>query len=466
MKRAVSPSSQFCEQFQSSDLKTCQGTYDAKLDLAKDQLKSKIQHWLVQWRTAAEKWIDQIQIIVRADNLDLKRVESGKLRISIQFPSTIGLTFEFVLKGMQSKPNTGYKFIFVNNTTTYIDNKLPVDLFVKYRYVAELEDIPVNLHGDLVFHLMAAFTNGGNAKANENYSYDTVGGSMRHQNWLFLEACHAFPGCFESVSKSENGWVDLPSVTIEVGGLLVATKFYRKLLIDKLLEHQFSRLVHYNFHRRGGGLLERARKFANSLYFYNLMPTPGDHLGSCTVGMLLHPTSGTSVTARLILKFTLSQNVALDEKVDIKLILATTATTAIETIIIKPTLQVQLTGKIMEVTSYWAEANKQRPNIVNSMIDLAVSDIEWILSAFVQANLIGEVLKTIINAPDSQFPTAMDSFDNFDPPHLRGILGQTVTSLRLSEHAENVECVRKQAMESTSSVPVAVVDIAESYLPV
>lgn len=61
------------------------------------------------------------------------------------------------------------------------------------------------------------------------------------------------------------------------------------------------------------------------------------------------------------------------------------------------------------------------------MIDLEVADIEWILSAFIQANLICEAAKTIINMPVNQF-------QNFNPPHLRGILAQTATSIRLAEH--------------------------------
>lgn len=454
------------EKFQLCDLKECQETYGPKLSVIKEELKTKIKHWYPQWRTVAEKWIDGIEMVIRPVNKPEYQFgnpvgDSDVLKVAIQFPSSAELMFEIILKP------TLQEFVFIKYTTTHIDRRFPVDLFVSYRRAMNLEDIPINLHGDLVFHLLTAF-NSDTDRSNDAsapkiaYSYDLVPQSSRHyHNWLFLEDCHAFPGCFEFLTKGENGWVNLRSEIIEVGGKLLSTPIYRRLLVDKLTNYQFSRLVHHNFYRRQDKLLERAQKFANSLYLYyhtqaSASAFASENRANCTVGTWFHSPNG-SVTSRQLIKFSLSRNVALDEKVDVKLVPATT----------QPTLpiRIQLTDQTVESTSYWRESMRSRPDlVVNPMADLAVNDIEWLLSAFIQAKLIGEALKIIITKPGSQFPTLDDRFDNFDLPHLRGILAQSATSIRLASHAENVERLRREAMNSSSSVPTAVVDLMKSYL--
>lgn len=274
------------------------------------------------------------------------------------------------------------------------------------------------------------------------------------------------------MTKGENGWVHFESGRIWYGGKLLATTTYRNFLVDRLIRHQITRLVYNNFCQRQEKLLDRAQKFVSSLDFNFNRTTkygPGSETSTnCRVGTWNNSPTNTNARYLPLVKFSLLQDVALDETVDIKLIPATATQIITETtnttITRAPALEIKIAGQVVENTSYWVESMRSSPEFVNPIPDLDVPTIEWILYTFVQAKLIGETLKTIINDVGSQFPTNDDRFDNFDPPFLRGILTQTTTSKRLAEYQENVNSLRTQAMESDASVPTAVVDLMQSYL--
>jgi hypothetical protein len=139
-------------------------------------------------------------------------------------------------------------------------------------------------------------------------------------------------------------------------------------------------------------------------------------------------------------------------------------------------------------TNFWALALKERVvsratdfpgcnSSCNSICNLGSSDVDWILHIFVEIGHHITNLKTLLtiktiksadkdtNGVGFKFPTANDHFQSFDLPYLRGTLAQTIPVLRLTSYAENVATLRDEAARSTSSVPLGVVDLIGSYLP-
>lgn len=455
------------------------------LGLVKDELKSKTKHWYPQWREVAIKWIDETKIILKpavkpefkvveqADSTDFgNSADSGAVKISIEFPNSVAPKFEIILE-----PQLARTIIFTEwsehvRTTTRAVNKLPVDQFQKYRRTAELEAIPINLHGDLIFDLINLLDN--DDKSQCLYENSKMPAHSRYNNWLFVEDCHIFPGCsISSLAKGENGWVNGIFYEIVIGGKLLSARYYRDNLIVELMKNQLMRLTHNYFWRRKEKVLGHAQKFVSSLYFYKSSKITESN--SYAVKTWLLTDLGISGDVDLV-KFTSSQNATLDEIVDIKLVPTSTSTTSTTstiisngTVLLASTAQTATVVERVTYVSCWTEVVKLHPEILNLVGDLTTSDIEWILSAFIQTKRIGETMKIVLNDPNDlnrHFPTVNDRFDSFDPQHLRGILTQTATSKRLANHVENIECLRREAMDSTSSVPTALVDLAESYLPV
>lgn len=67
-------------------------------------------------------------------------------------------------------------------------------------------------------------------------------------------------------------------------------------------------------------------------------------------------------------------------------------------------------------------------------------------------------------SPELQFPTHSDDFSNFDPPHLRGVLAETVLSKKLQSHTLGLEEIRGGHFATLA--PTALVDIVTQYLPI
>lgn len=472
------------EVFRLRDLEKCQEVCRQRLNVAKDELKLKIKHWKPQWYKVAVEWIDLIDIELDLPPLSGKTLDSDDNEIVsalIRFPQgkkyndqtkeyagwNLSILVSAIVSDSSTTTSTATAVVHLNiifDSSVHSmssGRKIPVEQFEKYREAVELENIPINLHGDLIFYLMNAF---GNNHSNNNIDgrYWHNGLAKQFENCVYFEDCHLFPGYFQFYSvKPENGensksgwargglWDE-----IIIGGKLLSQNFLRNCLIDLLCEYQVKQLVSHYFRWQKKKLLDTANKFVNSLGFWsnrdvaflNGTIVPIDAI----YGDVPTYKSYTVVANEIkLIQLTCLKNASLDEKVDVK-------------------INVTATSQSLHYVSLWEQAVKENSNIRDLAGDLTTTDIEWILSAFIQVKWIGETVRDTITRSSSQFPTVHDRFDSFDPLNLRGILAKTAPNLRLLSHVQNIHSLREEAASSTSSarVPTAVVDLIESYLPI
>lgn len=116
------------------------------------------------------------------------------------------------------------------------------------------------------------------------------------------------------------------------------------------------------------------------------------------------------------------------------------------------------------------KAALENPNVVNFLGDLTVADVSFIIRVCIDAEYdtleIRENIKTIERADgkESSFPNADDDFTDFNFPHLRGVLAESVLSRKLAAYKLGLDEITNG--EFAERTPSAVVDIAAGYLSV
>lgn len=467
-----------------------QDVYQDRLKGYKDELKLKIKHWKPQWQELAKGLIAAITIVLCAPTKpqdDSSESSSKKpdnynagadsiWRAIIQFPrghecdcQTGGCTGWglSILVDIVPAESTTLNIIFDSSASTLsTGTKIPVDQFEKYRQGSEMGKVPINLHGDLIFHLLTAFSSNGNDVGNGTGnttigSYWHNGLAKRFENWHFLDDHHLFAGYsqlysvkIESDEAGKGGkgrwgkgslWED-----IVIGGSLLSLNFLRNRLISAICEYQVKQLINRYFRWRQK-MLDTAHKFVNSLRFWQ----DRDVVITDETYSSYQVMAGDSVK---LMQLTCTKNANSYEKVDVKLTGASIANNNDDN---------DGSNSRFRYVSFWEQAMKDDSNgdnLSELIGELTVADIEWILSTFIQVQWIGEKLHNTITKLGSQFPTAHDRFDSFDPSILRGILAETMPNLRLLSHSQSISQLSEEAMDSTSPIPAAVVDLIESYL--
>lgn len=350
---------------------------------------------------------------------------------------------------------TEIKFRRANNAWNNYST-LPLDPFLAYRKKISLQNVPVNLHGDIIFHLIA--TLGGHLTDYWYSSSNTSDGSSNsgghHLNLLHFEKSHLFPGSFECMpqllsanQKSTNknaeqgGWISVELDYVVVGSNLLFERKYRDTLIAKLYDYQVYRLIDHFFRWRKDSigrsnsavstkLIAAARGFLADLIF---APIGEKHIKNYDIKIRVSFLSNT--VKEIVLAFGYPDYLAI--------------------------LSLEKIKSTIDIVDVY--------NIEGS--NLTIDDIGWIISVFAEAKRDSVELKMRITESsyseyNYKFPTMNDRFDSFDPQLLTGLLAETRTSRKLAIHDRNIIALRQSVMESTSPVPNAVADLMESYLSI
>lgn len=404
----------------------------------------------VKWKETIRQWIGAITIATRTIPGQLV-YKHNKFVLIINFPIAITTTAE---ENFQIEITSPRALIEVSLLGRKIFSGVPIRQFVEYRKRMKLEEVPVNLHGDIVFEFVKAlggYLNGYRYGWYRNIDSDE---EVKYSNLLCVEKQHLFPGPFEylSLARSEqkegkelaadncnDDWVYCKLSRVIVSGNLFFDGYCRNTLVDELCKYQMDRFISYFFHwHNSKHLLKTARGFLANLLFSQLgenCKVQFYRLPKCTTPM---NTSGKTLKDKL--NFTI--NPPSDRE---------TTVAAADQI-------------ILSCSGTWSKTIKEEV-ILAAVGNLTVEDVDWILHAFVEIYSTGQDLKKLLSELSSscKFPTADDHFASFDPQFLRGVLAETDVSRKLMAYDRNILLLRESAIKSARPVPMAVVDLMESY---
>lgn len=415
----------------------------------KDELKVEMHHWLSEWREVAEDWIDKITISLH--NRD------GGTFLTINFPTHLTSSLKITIR--QGIP--WHNMVEFGSGVADVNRNLYVPELIRYcKAIPRLEEVPLNLLGEIIFRI-AAF---GGCKLTYQYSNDRdISDSLLQpfHNQLFYAKQHAFPGSnFDRLGYQEQkvdagGWIKVDRLALIPGGNIFTLSEFHGKLFNNLSTHQCSRLVHLHFSNS-----------SNSVDKLKL---------------------ATELLARLKVKNHTSTFVEWDLYGNI----------------IRPSIDFQgkipngpskiyqsvplfyLPGKTIEDRLNFNIADRNNPNnlwfktidakdstsvdLINLTTGLTLADIDNIFHIAVEVYLGNEqlhnqIVRSVYNDDKFSFPTANDHFNSFDEPELKGLLTTTSTARKLVMHTKSIQLLRQDASESIHSIPLAVVDLMQSYL--
>lgn len=231
---------------------------------AKVELQAKMTNWKAEWRTAATEWINAITI--RASD------HWASSPLTIYFPNGKAYVssvekFKIFFSGAAMLTEFGDG----NSSSRYLQ-ELPVDRFDKYwrsAFKHQEHNVPINLLGEIVLHIAAAFD------GKIDYHSPPGQSTTLFRNYFHVHKQHLFPNWLVTDEKVEmmqtqmtqtNGWIYFDGVKIE-NRQLVQTLSYLQELIDKLCAHQITRLIdcHFSNRDKSENLDNCAHRFANTL---------------------------------------------------------------------------------------------------------------------------------------------------------------------------------------------------------
>lgn len=460
-----------------------------KFAKAKDDLtiKMEMENWFPKWKKVALAWISKITISVdqghtgtscdKSVAINFSAASSCQLKITVPIiDKEVAKSFtpqrEMTERTEYTGLNTNYltKIDIVGSIGDIGDGShkqyitwLRVNFFRKYRKLAKLKRVPINLHADIISRLVGAFDNCGGRSIKYLYERDHLAVSKTYLNWMWCDNQHLFPGVRQvahigefpvNARDAKGTWVNSKFKNF-VSSKLLAVPHYRSLLVKNLGKYQSAYVIRNWFRSRGKKLLETAQKFSNSL--------------SCewqaqSLEVSISAPKGFKFLSYL---FRISDSPTPEEQDRI-----------LDTFI-SQIINCKHRGSIIVATDFNCPRCRNRTLLAELIGGLTEDDLKKIFRIFIECQQSNKELQKMIDATDTidhlgnlgcEFPSTVDHLESFDPSHLRGTLTLAPLSLKLAAHAENVDRLRKDVgnydNNSVSRVPTAVVDIMESYLPV
>lgn len=468
-----------------------------KFAKAKDDLtiKMEMENWFPKWKKVALAWISKITISIDRECIDSYLTSRNKF-VVISFPAASSCQLKIMVpiiakevakfftpqrEMTERTEDTGLnadyltKIDIIDGCSKRYTTWLCVSFFRKYRKLAKLKRIPINLHADIISRLVSAFDNcSGRTGFGLKYAYETehnLAGSVpkTYPNWMWCDNQHLFPGITQvgefavNARNARGAWI-IARFKSFVGSKLLAVPHYRTLLLKNFANYQSSRVIDNWFCSHGKKLLGAAQKFFDSL--------------SCewqaqaqTFKVLITVPKRVNFVSY---QFQISDSPTSEEQDQIFNTFIRQITDCKHQSIINS----------IAFNSSSCSQCRNRALLTELIGDLTDDDLRKIFRIFIECQVSDKELQKIIdvtkvtdvsNAIDTfgnlgdlcqGFPSAADHFESFDPLHLRGTLTLAPLSLKLAAHAENIDRLRKEAMDSLNQVPIAVVDLMESYLPV
>lgn len=391
----------------------------------------------VKWKETIRQWIGAIVITTKTIPEDLV-YKNHKFALTIQFPTAdsgdIAAEENFQIKiAAMAAPRAPVRVNLFGQETI---SQVSIEQFVNYRERIQLGEVPINLHGDVIFELVKVL---GYCLDGYRY-YSESDREVKYSNLLCVEKQHLFPGRFEYLTLSEqkqlstnNNWVYCKLDHVTVGGNFLRDGYCRTALVDELCKYQMDYFIRHFFSLNNRNdskpLLATAREFAANLSFLQLGESY--KVLFCRSHTYVRLISASGKTLKDKLNFSIDKKM-IDQKTTVS------------------------------CSDAWSSAIKEEI-LSQAVKELTVEDVDWILHAFVEVYSTGQELKKLL--VESDFPSLADHFESFDPQFLRGKLAETDVSRKIMVNHRNILTLRQEAMESTSSVPIAVVDLMGSYLP-
>lgn len=416
-----------------------QSTLEKKMVAVKAELKVMTAHWRKEWREAIIKWSEKI------------------------FISRLSVTDESVI--LPTDHNAHYYLVspYLRSSESH---KRSLQNAVDYRNVhanKELDVVPLNLAVLVYRHLVLAF--GCEFVASPSpyepgfyYHHFLWTGQENESNyWRHRKLIHdssslpqspslRFETSFGEFKEEFDGWEKVAVLGFQMDDKLKASKYIQGVL-RKLTTHQINKIIDYHFFSRPPPILTAAKNIFNTL-------------------------KAATVTANTCAIYTSGEGFNLELLYD--------------------------KNNRNEMKNFNVEKCKklaiglENPQLLEMVNDLTMDDVIFVLSCFIDAEYdIAETIDAIkkmeelelvdttdaINTTNttnvatvSVFPAATDHFNNFDFPHLRGLLAETVLSRKLATYQLGLEAIRKIDADGkttfASIAPAALVDIVTHYLPI
>lgn len=365
----------------------------ARLDAAKIELQGMMTRscWRKEWKDAVTNWSENVII-----------VELGWGFGHAMFPDENGGC---------------YLLVKYDRATLLPASDSPVHdvgsaLHYHWRAYNFLRIVPINLVVDIYRHFVLAFgdTFSINCRSSDSdrksiYSYNS-GTTSRQSLWIdeenkrHHEIIHSSLSADAVDSTSCDRWEELYVREIQLGGKLLPIHYIEPLL-SKLQSHQVKRMIEHHFNTE---MIQTAQRFANLLYvqqtavciligevYWNLVNTIGSKNRDSAKNFNLEDENDNRCNWLKILRSPGVNSILSDSK----------------------------SGE-------------------EKFVSLTAADVRFIICCHIDADYDRkETLEKIdkIKPLDASFPTDADDFSNFDPPHLRGVLAETVLSRKLAEYA-------------------------------
>lgn len=421
----------------------------------KSELKSEMENWRDEWRTLAAEWIDKIKIEVGKHWLPLTPV-------IISFPSeNLSKYQNFKIKIIPTAPTwkqevkvaaTIVVFGDENGITSVTTGVIVATIFANHhRSVFQGPDnsLPINLFGDLVFHIVRAF--GGWF----DYFHPTENAPTKasvYTNYLCLDKQHLFPSFETKVCDPFDlldRWMRVEHKAIISGGELAKSEYYRQELFDKLCAHQTMRLIDSHFAKCKSNqltqkLLECAHRFSTSLKIEGAISPGNTNLSHFDIYSRFFTIRLSCETLSEALSFSFCDQTDKEKQL----------------------CQLQLSSKRCRFVSTASLSSAEAVEIIG---DLTSSDLDSIIRIVLEVYYCRLQLDKAIDPRNlsklsNEFPSADDHFESFDEPAMRGLLTETSAARKLVAHETQLKLLRQNVSESTHPVPIAVADLMESYL--
>lgn len=391
----------------------------AKLDAAKEGLVQMMmnQSWRKEWQAAVIKWASQVVIKPTAYAAE-----------SIVFPTDahlkdkhgLFLTYDPATLLPLSSNKSDYSITSASNYRNASSDE--------YGLLA----VPINLVVDIYRHFVLAF----------GLTFSTIDDQKSHcyqylrideKDEFRRQRIHCILNKFTDLNNhsttttttsTDDHWARLWMDRIPLGGKLLPTH-YIEFILRQMLNHQIDKMIEHYFHHSQSEVVQcelliiAAKRFVKILTY--------NETGEVKFIPLWHPlilVAAKSTSSKLgFSDRKLSKNFNLD-----------------------------LSSAIKD------------NDFVRYLGDLTVVDVEFLIRLLIDArhdhlDTVDQVIQ--LGAQGSPFPAATDAFENFDPPHLRGLLATTVLSKKLATYALGTNEINDGQFAHIA--PTALVKIVGSY---
>lgn len=421
-----------------------------KLDELKVELQAMMSHWRPEWKDAVRKWSEKIVIIPSGPSSDVVILPTD----SEGGHSLIELNRETLLPSFETVRDIAYPRFYHWHSRTHLGS------------------VPINLVVDIYCHLFVEF--GGKFLERKDRNTNNYSNVVQ---WLWLDDEHKRHRQMISQSLSSqttdeanniesiDGWFKLVLDEIVLGGNLRPEHYIEKV-VNNLERHQVSRVIEYHFRSdaRGEKIAEVAKRFSRllrsreqgaveivvGLWSFPLL-LKVDKVDKLNLFIIKHEDADNNNDCSL----RAMKSFNLEDKKDQR----HNWQNALRNSVFVDTLR-----------DRGSDNNNGTDNGTEKPVSLTVTDVHFLLCLHIEANYdrqtsLTKVLNLDSNADaDDKFPTAADNFFDFDPPHLTGLLAESILSRKLQGYALGMKEINEGKFAEVA--PAALVTIVGSYYSV